>query len=138
VIIIIGLILVNWNTRAVMKSKDYRTEPAKWAEISESVGKDARLIALTQDYGMRLAYWGWIPTVVWPRAGDIYYHENRGAEFEFEKTFTARASNKDYFIVTDFDELDKQPLLKERLYSESNIAFSGDGYVIFDLKNGPK
>ncbi len=134
-LILIGLLLVNWNTRAVLKSKDYRAEPAKWVEISEAVGKDSRLIALTQDYGMRLAYWGWIPTVVWPRAGDIYYHENRGAEFEFKETFTDTASNKDYFIVTDFDEMDKQPLLKEYLYSQYPIAFSGDGYVIFDLRN---
>jgi hypothetical protein len=95
-------------------------------------------VALTQDYGMRLAYWGWIPTVVWPRAGDIYYHENRGAKFEFDKTFAAKASNKDYFIITDFDELSKQPLLKEYLYSQYPIAFSGEGFVIFDLKSGLK
>jgi len=137
-LIVIGLLLVNWNTRAVLKSKDYRAEPAKWTAISELVGKDTRLIALTQDYGMRLAYWGWRPTTVWPRAGDIYYHENRGAEFVFADMFTETASNKDYFIVTDFDELEKQPLLKDYLYAHYPIAFSGDGYVIFDLKNGLK
>jgi hypothetical protein len=137
-LIIVALVLVNWNTRAFLKSNDYRAEPAKWIEISQKVGKDSRLIGLVQDYGMRLAYWGWIPTTVWPRSGDIYYHENRGAQFEFEQMFAETAAKMDYFIVTDFDELDKQHLLKEFLYSQFSIAFSGDGYVIFDLKNGLK
>ena len=132
--VIAGLFLVNWNTRAVLKANDYRDEPAKWTEISQTVGKDARLIALTQDYGMRLSYWGWISTVVWQRSGDIYYHENRGAEFQFEKMFAETASNKDYFIITDFDELEKQTLLKDYLYSQYPIAFSGEGYIIFDLQ----
>jgi len=137
-IVVVGLFFVIWNARATLKFNNYRGEPAIWAEISARVGKDARLVGLVQDYGTRLAYWGWRSTVAWPLSGDIYYHENRGAQFEFERAFADMASDKNYFIVTDFNELTKQPLLKERLYSKYPIAFSGEGYVIFDLQNGIK
>jgi 4-amino-4-deoxy-L-arabinose transferase-like glycosyltransferase len=134
VIIVAGLFLVLWNVRATLKSEDYRSEPAKWNEISNEVGKDARLTGLVQDYGMRLAYWGWHSMTAWLRSGDFYYHENRGAQFEFNQLFADQIAKKDYFIVTDFVELEKQPLLKERLYSQYHVAFSGDGYVIFDVR----
>jgi hypothetical protein len=75
-------------------------------------------------------------TAVWPSSGDIYYHENRGAEFEFDEMIEKLASKKDYFLVTDFEELDRQPVLKEWLQSEACMAFSGDGYTIYDLKSG--
>ena len=134
-IALIGLFLVIWNTRAILKSNDYRDEPARWVEISERVEAEARLIGLTQDYGMRLAYWGWRPTAVWPRSGDIYYHGNRGAEFEFAQLFEDLALKRDYFLVTDFEELEKQPLLKDHLNKTYPLAVSGDGYLIYDLQN---
>jgi 4-amino-4-deoxy-L-arabinose transferase-like glycosyltransferase len=133
-IVVIGLFLSVWNTRAAMKAEDYRAEPAKWVEIDKVVGKDARLVGLVQDYGMRLAYWGWHFTTAWNYSGDYYYHENRGAQYDFEEEFINAVAKKDYFVVTDFDELEKQPLLKERLYSQYPIAFSGDGYLIFNLR----
>ncbi len=129
-----GLFLLLWSIRAEMKSQDYRAEPAKWNEISRAVEKDARLIGLVQDYGMRLAYWGGRPMTAWLRSGDFYYHENRGAQFEFDQFFAEEISKKDYFIIADFAELEKQPLLKERLYSTYPLFVSGDGYIIFDLQ----
>ncbi len=134
VILAVGLFFAIWNIRAEMKANDYRAEPAKWAEISVAVGQDARLIGLVQDYGMRLAYWGWRPMAAWYRTGDFYYHENRGAQIEFDKLFADETAKRDYFIVTDFGELNKQPLLKERL-SKYPIAFSGEGYTVFDLRH---
>ena len=72
--------------------------------------------------------------MAWPRSGDIYYHENRGAQFEFEQLFAETAAGRDYFIITDFSELEKQPLLKDHLYLQYPVAFSGEGYVVFDLQ----
>ena len=40
-----------------------------------------------------------------------------------------------YFLVTDFDEFNRQPELKERLFSLYPVSAEGDGYLIFDLKN---
>jgi hypothetical protein len=36
------------------------------------------------------------------------------------------------FVVTDFDELERQPLLKGKL-SGYPIFAEGDGYIIYDL-----
>jgi hypothetical protein len=40
-----------------------------------------------------------------------------------------------YFLVTDFDEFDRQSELKERLFSSYPVYLEGDGYLIFDLRH---
>jgi hypothetical protein len=39
-----------------------------------------------------------------------------------------------YFLVTDFEEFNKQKELKERLSTSYPVYMEGNGYVIFDLK----
>jgi hypothetical protein len=103
-----------------------------WAQINQKVG-DHTLAGLTQDYGERLAYWGWKTAANWPQYGDLIYRKDRGGNFDFDETFAELTANKDYFLVTDFDQLKKQPLLKEKL-SQYPVIFSADGYTIFDLR----
>jgi hypothetical protein len=132
-ILLFGLFASLWNTRAEMKSVDYRPEAAMWAQISEIVGEE-NLAGLTQDYGQRLAYWGWKNLIAWPTSGDLAYHNDlRGGQLDFENQFDTLALKKDLFIVTDFDELDRQPLLKEKL-SKYPVFAEDTGYVIYDLK----
>jgi hypothetical protein len=40
-----------------------------------------------------------------------------------------------YFLVTDFEEFNRQPQLKERLFTFYPVYAEGDGYLIFDLKH---
>jgi hypothetical protein len=69
----------------------------------------------------------------WPTYGDLIYHEDlRGAQLDFEKKFE-EISKKDIFLVTDFDEWERQPFLKEKL-STYPIFAQGEGYIIFDLR----
>ena len=50
--------------------------------------------------------------------------------------YSIRYSSKmHYFLVTDFDEFNRQPELKERLVNTYPVSFQGDGYLIFDLQN---
>lgn len=131
-ILLLGLFAALWNLRAEMKRVDYRPEAAMWAEIGELIGGRS-VVALTQDYGSSLAYWGWMNPVPWQTYGDTVYHADmRGSQNKFESTFADLASKKDLFLVTDFDELNRQPLLKEKL-SGIPIFAEGDGYVIYDL-----
>jgi hypothetical protein len=131
-ILLLGLFATLWNLRAEMKRVDYRPEAGMWAKIGELIG-DKSVIGLTQDYGSRLAYWGWKNPSSWPTYGDLVYHDDlRGAQNDFEQSFTEVASKKELFLVTDFDELKRQPFLKEKLSGYSVFA-EGDGYVIFDL-----
>jgi len=132
VILLLGLFASLWNLRADMKSVDYRPDTQMWAEISEKIG-DKNVIGLTQDYGSRLAYWGLKDITSWPAYGDLVYHDDlRGAEHDFEQQFEAVALKKELFLITDFDELNRQPALKEKL-SGYPIVAADDGYVIYDL-----
>ncbi|HLO32121.1 MAG TPA: glycosyltransferase family 39 protein [Anaerolineales bacterium] len=135
VILIYGLFSVIWSVRNQMKAVDYRPEAAMWAEIGEQFDEGARVIALTQDYGSRLQYWGWRTASTWPYVGDIGYANLREGAFSFDDLFNRYSSKMSYFLVTDFDEFDRQPELKERLFKSYRVSLEGDGYLIFDLKN---
>ena len=127
-----GLFATAWDTRAQLKSVDYRPQAAMWAEIGSILNHGPRVIALTQDYGVRLAYWGWQNATIWPNSGDLDYHAARGATFNFHQTFAALTQSKRYFVVTDFAELARQPLLQQQL-DRFAVLSKGDGYVILDL-----
>jgi hypothetical protein len=118
-----------------MKAVDYRPEAAMWAEIGAQFDEKARIVALTQDYGSRLEYWGWRESANWPYLGDAGFANIRGGTFTFEDLFNRYSSKMSYFLVTDFDEFNRQPELKERLFSFYPVSAQGDGYLIFDLKN---
>ncbi len=122
-----------WTSRGILKSTDYRPEVAFWNQISEAV-KDYRVVALTQDYGSRLAYWGWTSAANWPDSSDIEYHTDlRGGAQTFEKTFARLTKNKELFLITDLADFANQPELKARLAAFA-IFTQGDGFIIFDLR----
>ncbi len=132
-LLLFGIFASLWNTRAQLKSVDYRPEAQMWAEISQKVD-GYNLAGLTQDYGSRMAYWGWRNITSWPTYGDLIYHdERRGAQRDFEDQFANIASKKDLFVVTDFNDLNRQPFLKGKLDEYPIFAESAD-YVIYDLR----
>ncbi len=135
IILIYGLFSVIWDVRNQMKAVDYRPEAAMWEQIGEQFEDGTRVIALTQDYGSRLQYWGWRTASTWPYVGDVGYANMRGGVFSFDDLFNKYSSKMRYFLVTDFDEFNRQPELKERLIGSYPISSQGDGYLIFDLKN---
>ncbi len=132
-----GIFLSLWNTRTQLNSVDYRPQVQMWTEISEKV--DGYSIAgLTQDYGSRMAYWGWRYITTWPTYGDLLYHDDMlGAQHDFEEQFAEIAAKKDLFVVTDFTDLNLQPFLKARLATYPIFA-EGDGYVIYNLMEDPE
>ncbi len=131
VFLLVGLIASLWNTRNTLNAVDYRPEGKMWAEIrAETDGYN--LAGLTQDYGARMAYWGWRNITAWPTSGDLIYSDTRGTGRDFEGFFEETVLKKDLFLVTDFDDLDRQPFLKEKLESYPVFA-EGDGYVIYNL-----
>jgi hypothetical protein len=135
VILLYGLFAVTWDTRNQMKAVDYRPEAAMWAEIGRQFGNGANAIGLMQDYGSRLEYWGWRRFQTWPYLGDADFTNTPGKASSFDVFFQKHASKKDYFLVTDLEEFNRQPQLKERLFSSYPVYAEGNGYVIFDLKH---
>ena len=104
-----------------------------WAEIGNVLDHGPNVVALTQDYGSRLAYWGWQNSIIWPSTGDAEYRDARGGQIDFKELFSKLTLGNTYFLVTDFDELARQPALAQRLSGYAVFA-SGEGYVIYDLE----
>lgn len=131
-ILTLCLLAALWTSRAALKSVDYRPQAAFWNQIGETV-RGHRVVALTQEYGLPLAYWGWTGAANWPDSSDIEYHALRGGNASFEKSFERLTKNKDLFLVTDLADLKRQPDLQARL-SLFSIFAEGDGYIIYDLQ----
>jgi 4-amino-4-deoxy-L-arabinose transferase-like glycosyltransferase len=123
-----------WDARARLSAIDFRPQAGMWAEIGNRLEHGPNVVALTQDYGSRLAYWGWQNTVVWPYLGDFEYRQVRGGSLEFEEAFEKLTEGNTYFLVTDFAELGRQPELRDCLKSYQVFA-EGDGYVIYNLES---
>jgi hypothetical protein len=134
-ILIFGVFSVLWDVRNQMKAVDYRPQAAMWAAIGAQFDKEARVIALTQDYGSRLEYWGWRRFAIWPYLGDEDYSDIRAGVINFDGLFRRYSSRMSYFLVTDFDEFDRQAQLKARLFASYPVYSQGNGYLIFDLKH---
>ncbi|MCL4528958.1 MAG: glycosyltransferase family 39 protein [Chloroflexi bacterium] len=132
VVLLYGVLTTAWDVHSQLKAVDYRPQAAMWAEIGTIFNHGSGVVALTQDYGGRLAYWGWQNATIWPNSGDIDYHDVRGATFKFSQTFNNLTQGRHYFLVTDFAELDRQPQLKQQLAGYS-VYQQGDGFVIYDL-----
>jgi len=128
-----GVLSAAWEARAQLKAVDYRPQAAMWARIGDLLDHGPNVVALTQDYGSRLAYWGWQNALIWPNSGDTEYHEARGASIDFGEQFSRLTTGNVYFLVTDFAELRRQPLLQDRLDGFAVYA-QGDGYIIYDLE----
>jgi hypothetical protein len=132
IVLLFGMFIATWNVRNQMKSVDYRPQGAMFSEVGDLL-RDETVVALTQDYGSRLEYWGWKSSFTWPYVGDLAYANVRGTDFSFERLFERFSSKRDFFLVTDFEEYNRQTDLKERLGSFPIYA-EGDGFLVFDLR----
>lgn len=134
-ILLFAIAFEMWNVRVELVRDNDRAEPQFWAELGEKLGRTSSVIGLTQDYGNRLAYWGWKVTDQWPTTGDQNLRELAGKAKTFDEIFADRVEGKDYFVITNFNQFNNQPELKERLFSTYSILEENPGYIIFDLKH---
>jgi hypothetical protein len=126
-----------WVARSQVLASTHRSEPVPWQIMGEALPRDGDIIALTHDYGNRLKYFGWrMVHKLWPAQGDLHLSEAAGGQkYEaFEPFFHQEIEGMDYFLVTLFGDLERQPELKEMLYGHYPIYQEGDGYVLFDLR----
>jgi len=121
----------SWVARSILIAEDFRHEPAFWSEVGEVIPVDANVIGLTQDYGFRLMYWGWRKVSLWPLSTDL--SEIQGGNKDAAGNFADLTEGRQYFLVTAFGQLEKQPDLKEIL-GQYPIVEQGDGYILYDLR----
>jgi len=118
-------------SKSVLGAEDFRHEPVYWNEVGEVIPSDGNVIALTHDYGYRLMMYGWRKVSLWPLTTGL--SEARNADRNAADDFAELTEGKQYFLVTAFSQLDKQPGLKEIL-KQYPIAVEGNGYVLYDLR----
>jgi hypothetical protein len=80
-----------------------------------------------------LEYYGFTSAGIWPTLDDLNYSELRSGGDPFVVTFENRVRNKIFFLVTDFEELKRQPELREQLVTYPVYA-QGEGYIIYQLR----
>lgn len=121
----------SWAARSVLIAEDFRHEPAFWESVGQAIPADADAIALTQDYGYRLMLWGWRKVTLWPLSTDLAAARN--ADRDVAARFDELTAGKEYFLVTAFNQLDKQPDLK-KILADYPVAAEGNGFVLYDLQ----
>lgn len=134
-VVLVGLAVQSYAAGRQILNSDYRNEPSFWAEIGDKLGHGSGVIGLTQDYGYRLAYWGWQGSTAWFTSDDIGLRYLAGQDVNVMENFTEDTAGKRYFVVTMFGELDNQPVVKDLLYTHYPVFAQTDEYVIFDLQH---
>lgn len=115
--------------------EDFRHEPGYYQKVAGFVNPEDKIVALSQDYGFRLSYYGWVVVQPWKAIEDIRNIELRESEVDpFPKRFSKYITDYDYFIVTRMKELRRQDQLSDELYGHYPITTEGEGYVIFNLR----
>lgn len=135
VLVLFGVAVQAWYARARLAIYDYYSEPAFWAEVGDVLGHDAEVIGLTQDYGYRLAYWGWQGSTAWYTSADIDLRYRAGQDLDLAQQFSEDVAGKQYFLVTLFGEFEKQTVIKDLLFDNYPVYAQTDEYLIFDLKH---
>jgi hypothetical protein len=132
-VIILALVLIGyqaWVGRSVLVAEDFSSTPAAWEAVGRAIPPNTEVIALTQDYGYDLMYWGWRRVALWPLSTDLSAVKNSNRDLAAR--FSDLTTGEDYFLVTAFSQLDHQPNLKSIL-NGFPIAAQGDGFVLYDL-----
>jgi hypothetical protein len=117
-------------------SEDHSHEPPFWEFIGEQVPKDGKTIGLVQQYGHLLMYYGWVEVQLWPVSGELDLAELRGNSNidDFPTFFNIKTEGMDYFLITSFNQFERQNELYDYLYENYPIYEEGTSYLIFDLK----
>ncbi len=124
-----------WDVRVTLKRDDYRAETVFWQKLGDKLGNGASVVGLFQDYGYRLAYWGWIQPTNWMTSGDFNFRELGGRSFDMEQLFEEQTAGRDYFVVTLFSDYEKQPKLQSLLENNYPLLEATDDYLIYDLRH---
>ncbi len=136
----LGLMLLSvaypsWVARSTLLAQDYRAEPAYWQDIAAAIPVDGKVVALTQDYGYRLMYFGGRWVKPWPSTGEQALAALRGKDTDFAVQFGRFTEGRAYFVVTAMGQWNRQPALKQYLTENYPLIAEGDGYLVFDLRH---
>lgn len=118
----------------IFSKDDYRHEPPYYQKVADFVNPENKIVALSQDYGYRLSYYGWRIVIPWRGTEDLRQSKIKDSEQDpFSERFSEFSTDYDYFIVTRMKELRRQQNLFDELYGHYPVLVEEGGFVIFDL-----
>jgi hypothetical protein len=135
-ILVVALILNIGYAEGKLASPDSERQVRVAQEIGESVNHSTKTVFLSHAYGKPLKYYGELCGLNWPASGDFRSDKLRGLpELDAEERFNTKylTHSPEYFIVTQFQEFEKQPDLRNFLTSKFPIIAQSDDYLIFNL-----
>lgn len=104
-------------------------------EIGEQVEHSLNTVFLTEANGYPLRYYGDLGGASWPSGGDYYYASLQGRQIpDVEEYMDSRATPPEFFIITDFDEFERQADLADYLFANYPALAQTSEYLIFDLR----
>lgn len=130
------VVLQAWTVRVELIRNNYRPDAEYFAMIGNLTGHTLEPVAsVSQDYGGRLAYWGWQPNEAWYDESQLQLRQAAGREIELAARFGEFLEGKRFFVVTHLARFENDTALKEYLYNNYPIHAEGKGFIIFDLAN---
>jgi hypothetical protein len=126
-----------WNVRVELAREDWRPEVQFWSALGEKLGQNGPVLTISQDYGYRLAYWGWQQVDSWYDSGDLELRSLDGRQLDLGERFIEQAAGKSFLVVTQMGKLDQQPEIKDFITKTYPVFAEGQGYIIFDLRPVP-
>ena len=135
-LLIAGAVAVQvWNVRVELARKSYQSDAEEWGRYQSIIPPDQNVVALVQAYGYPLKYYGWTTATLWANTSDLALRELAGQTAEqLEQRRWNQLDGMDLFLVTNFNEFNRQPDLQEHL-ARFGVFAEGEGYILYDLKN---
>jgi len=124
----------SWAARSTLAAENFDSAPKYWETVGSAIPADADVIALTQDYGFDLMYWGWRKVRLWPVSTNL--SELRSAGRTPSDRFNEITAGTQYFLVTAFGQLESQPALA-KILAGYPVAAQGDGFLLYALDANP-
>jgi hypothetical protein len=116
-----------------LEDANYDHVPVLYESLGDKV-REYTVVSITPDYGYRMSYWGWKPTINWMSTGDFQLRELAGQDLDPISIFQDTVKDADLFLVTNFSELNRQPDVKEILEENYPVFDEGEQYIIYDLR----
>lgn len=134
-VLIIAMAIQIWNARVDLARNNYRGEAQRWAEIGAMLTEPGPVLTVAEDYGYRLAYWGWKDVEAWLDTGDLTMRALDGRAIDLDQKFSEKAAGKRYLVITQMNKLDKQPEIKATIFNTYPVLTSNEDLTIVDLGN---
>ncbi len=139
----VGLILVSVGDSAIAARKDLNradlyAQAAYWSDLSKNL-PDGRYVGLVADYSAPMDYYGFRSVWGYPFSYDLDMARMGGKEFNFTdqawEFFRSYTDGYDYFLITELNELDAQPYLRDILFGYYPVVQQDETHIVFDLRH---